>query len=72
MSKEPFIQKFMRLTDKLKIVLGPADRDYNDIPPTEEDFRKEAVEEKYAAEHWEQHQDSKNENYASEKPRMVE
>lgn len=72
MNKEPFVQKFMRTTNKLKAVLGPADHDHSSENPTEEDLRKEAAEEKYAAEHWEKNYDSKNESYVSEKHRAVE
>lgn len=64
--QEKFIDKFMRATDKVRVVLGPADRGDIDAPVV---HRHDEVENESDAQlgHLEQHTDSQGHHYAEEK-----
>lgn len=63
---EKFVDKFMRATDKVRAVLGPADRGDIDAPVVHrhDEFEDESDEQ---LGHIEQHTDSQGHHYAEEK-----
>lgn len=66
-NKEPFVQRFMRTTDKLQKVFGPADRDYSDPTPTDEEVQLEVEEQVFADQHWERHTNESGQGYVTER-----
>lgn len=68
--KALFVQKFMKVTGKLTKAFGPADCDYIDPAPTEDDLKATIDEQEYSDAHWTKRQDSTSRSYVIAKQTM--